>query len=346
MNQISLLNGQRIFVSGINVAWHNFGNDVGDESLDVAWFTGLLDGVACADGNAIRWWLFTNLSSSPTIDPITKLVNGLAASTIANIRTVLDLALARGVYVDLCLLSFDMIKLEKPGVDVSANLKVLQSDEGRTAFIQKALTPLVTAIGKHPAILCWEIFNEPEGMVKSLAGDWGNIADGVQMLDVQKMVNQACGAIHRAMPGVPVSNGSWAFIASSETIPGDCNYYSDKALIDAGGDVDGVLDFYMVHYYEWAGQVRSPFHIPASYWKLDKPIVIAEFPAKGLSEQVGVMTPAQAWQALYDGGYAGALAWCYTAHDGFGGLPEAAEGMRAVASHAKESMIFYTRSHA
>jgi hypothetical protein len=88
-----------------------------------------------------------------------------------------------------------------------------------------------------------------------------------------------------------------------------------------GGDPDGTLDFYMVHYYEWGGRAISPFHHHASYWGLDKPLVIGEFAAKGLSDSLGPVSPAHAFQRLYDSGYAGGMGWTYTAHDGFGGAP-------------------------
>ncbi|MBK9576197.1 MAG: cadherin-like domain-containing protein [Fibrobacterota bacterium] len=329
-DRVTLPFGQKVFVSGINVAWKGFGGDVGKYPVDTVWFAKMLQGVSDSGGNAVRWWLFTNCSNDPQIDSTTKLVKGIEPNTIANVRKVLDMAYARGISISLCLLSFDMMKTNQTGADVVANKKILQTDEGRKAFIDNAVVPLVKSIGKHPAILNWEIFNEPEGMVKSIAGDWGSIADGIEISHVQKMVNQAAGAIHRAMPGVPVSNGCWAFIAGSNTISGDRNYYSDSALKAVGGDNDGTLDFYMVHYYEWAGTERSPFHHPASYWGLDKPLVIGEFPAKGLSDKVGPMSPAQCWKYLFDNGYAGALGWTYTAHDGFGGLPEAGEGMRAL----------------
>jgi hypothetical protein len=332
-DRVTLPFGQKIFASGINVAWKQFGGDVGKYPVDTVWFAKMLQGVSDSGGNAIRWWLFTNVSNDPQIDSTTKLVTGLGSSTVANVRKVLDMAYARGVTISLCLLSFDMMKTNQ-GSDIEANKKILQTDEGRKAFLDNALVPLVTAIGRHPAILDWEIFNEPEGMVKSIAGDWGGIADGIEISHVQKMVNQAAGAIHRAVPGVLVSNGCWSFIAGSNTVPGNHNYYSDSALKAVGGDPDGALDFYMVHYYEWAGRTWSPFHHPASYWGLDKPLVIGEFPAKGISDSLadspGGLSPANAWKYLHDNGYAGALGWTYTAHDGFGGLPEAGQGMRAL----------------
>lgn len=276
-DRVTLPFGQKLFVSGINVAWNRFGGDVGSQPLDTAWFGKMLQGVADSGGNAVRWWLFTNCSNAPTFNPATRLVTGPGTATVANVRRMLDMAYARGMSVDLCLLSFDMMKYGQQGVDTAANKKMLLTEAGRKAFIDNAVIPLVKAIGHHPAILNWEIFNEPEGMVRSIAGDWGGMAPGIEMIHVQKMVNQAAGAIHRVVPGVLVSNGSWAFIASSNTVPGDRDYYSDSALVAAGGDPDGTLDFVMVHYYEWAGTKRSPFHHPASHWGLAKPLVIAEF---------------------------------------------------------------------
>jgi len=328
-DRVTLPFGQKVFVSGINVAWDRFAGDVGSEPLDTVWFGKMLKEVSDSGGNAVRWWLFTNCANAPTFDPATKLANGPGSATISNVRTLLDMAYRRGIVVSLCLLSFDMMKANQKS-DTLANQKLLLTAEGRKAFVDNALLPLVKAIGPHPAILAWEIFNEPEGMVKSIAGDWGGMtASGVvQISDVQRMVNQCAGAIHRAQPGVLVSNGSWSFIATSNTLPGQHNHYSDSALKAVGGDPDGTLDFYMVHYYEWGGRAISPFHHAASYWGLDKPVVIGEFPAKGLSDSLGPVSPAQAFQRLYDSGYAGAMGWTYTAHDGFGGAPENGQGTR------------------
>jgi hypothetical protein len=83
------------------------------------------------------------------------------------------------------------------------------------------------------------------------------------------------------------------------------NYYSDVRLIAVGGDLDGTLDFYTVHYYSWAGTALSPFHHPYSYWNLSKPLAIAEF---FMVDVFGVRYQ-DLYEKLYSGGYAGAMSW-------------------------------------
>lgn len=84
------------------------------------------------------------------------------------------------------------------------------------------------------------------------------------------------------------------------------NYYTDERLIAAGGDPDGTLDYYTVHYYEWAGTSLSPFHHPFSRWDLDKPLVVAEF---FLPDRTFGVAWDELYPNLYDMGYAGALGW-------------------------------------
>ncbi len=87
--------------------------------------------------------------------------------------------------------------------------------------------------------------------------------------------------------------------------PGRANYYRDDQLFAAGGDPLGVLDFYTVHYYDWAGPALSPFFHPFAHWALSKPLVVAEFL---LDDAYGIHYNAL-YQALYASGYAGALSW-------------------------------------
>jgi hypothetical protein len=142
------------------------------------------------------------------------------------------------------------------------------------------------------------------------------------MADIQRFVNQVAGAIHRAAPGALVTNGAWSFRSHSDRLAGpgrpDMNYYADARLIAAGGDPDGTLDFYTVHYYEWGGTALSPFHHPVAYWGLGaKPVVIAEFflgggagsGSDGNDNAVFGIAYTDLFETLYDGGYAGALGW-------------------------------------
>ena len=123
---------------------------------------------------------------------------------------------------------------------------------------------------------------------------------------IQKTVNWFAAAIHAADPNVLVTNGAVTFDYCS-TISGKTNYYSDSQLRTVGGKQGGILDFYEVHYYTSNGTSNSAFMHPASYWGLDKKLVMGEFAAAATDgvAQNDLMT------YLYSNGYNGGWAWAY-----------------------------------
>ena len=314
-----MYNGKKIFFSGTNLAWADYNSDVGDAPLDENAWRKAVEGTRAAGGNAIRWWLFNNMSQSPKIDPSTHLVSGIKENTVQNMKKALDIAAEYGVMVSMCLFSHNLMEPNQWGiyagekVDFTANKKLFE-DAGTVAFINKALAPVIRTLGNHPALMSWEIFNEPEGMTSECNG-WTK--EKMEMAKIQKFTNKVAAAIHKVNKDFLVSTGSVNIQYQK--------YWNDEALIAAGGESTGTLDFFQTHYYPYyQGDEVSPFVNTAAamqtkYGYDAKPMIIGEFPASGWSGTTYTASMAaktqisaeEAYQKAYDGGYAGALAWQY-----------------------------------
>ncbi len=337
----AVINGKKLFLSGMNIAWltsSSFGSDVGDTKLNISAFTNHVKNIRKSGGNAVRWWLHTDASHCPKINANGE-VTGLGSKTISNIREALDTAYAYGVVVDLCLFSFDMLvpgdgtgKAAYSDFNLANNQKFLTVPANIDTYLNKALKPLLDSVGNHPAILCWEVFNEPEGMLAS--ANWSHVTQKLPMADILRITNKIAGFVHRNSKKM-VSTG----IASYQYI----TEYSTAKLVAAGADADGYLDFYMAHYYpEWQDASLSPFEHPASFWNMDKPILIGEFPAKSWSASTTgpssgqplktTKTITEAFAHAYANGYAGAMSWAMSeqASSFFGDYSTTAPAMKAL----------------
>ena len=311
-----LYNGKKIFFSGTNLAWSDYNSDVGDSPLNENAWRKAVEGTRAAGGNAIRWWLFNNMSQSPTINETTHLVTGLKENTIANMKKALDIAEEYGVMVSMCLFSHNLMEPNQWGLyneklDIEANKKLF-TDEGTSAFINNVLIPVVKAIGNHNALMTWEVFNEPEGMTNV-----GWTTEKLEKATLQKFTNKIAAAIHTENPELLVSTGSVNIQYQ--------NWWNDSELIAAGGESNGTLDFFQTHYYPYyQADAVSPFvntaaQMQTTYGYDAKPMIIGEFPASGWAGPTYTasmaakteITTEQAYRNAFDGGYAGALAWQY-----------------------------------
>jgi Cellulase (glycosyl hydrolase family 5) len=285
------------FASGLNVAWVDFANDV--PNPNVATFQTIFQNTHAAGGRVVRWWFHTNGTVTPGYQA-NGMVQNLPQSHINGVKSILDTAHAAGVAINISLWSFDMLQANAGSTYVQ-NEALLTQDSVRQSYIDNYLTPLVTALKGYPGLYSYEIFNEPEGMTPS---GWATYR--VAESYIQRTVNWLAAAIHTADPSALVTNGSQVFQYCSN-VAGNSNYYSDSALKAAGGKANGTLDFYEVHYYESNGTANSCFLHPASYWGLDKKLVMGEFYAATTD---GVAQDST-YTYLYNNGYNGAWAWSY-----------------------------------
>jgi hypothetical protein len=311
-----VINGQPLFISGMNIAWDRFANDVGDQKISSS-FVNYFKQIKGSGGNAVRWWLHTDAQNDPKINSNGQ-VTGIGSYTIRNMQEVLDSAYAYGIVVSMCLFSFDLLQGDNKSSDVlSRNEKFLTVEGNLDTYITNALKPILAAVGNHPAIMCWEVFNEPEGMTSDVGG-WSTRK--IPMSHVLRFTAKIAAEVHRSTKKM-ASTGIHEF-GKMKT------YYSDAKLKQASGTNDALayLDFYMAHYYpEYVGTGESPFHHPASFWNMDRPVLIGEFPARSWGPGTGyegntgngavtgtAMTITAAYEYAYDNGYCGAMSWSMT----------------------------------
>jgi hypothetical protein len=213
-------NNQQLFLSGANLAWASgasFASDIGLGNTDTARFADVMLSMHNHGGNILRWWLHTNGTVSPEFDSSTNYVIGPGTHTISDLRKVLDIARQREIGMKLCLWSFDMLRSSGQGAlapaVLSRNMLLLNDTNYTRAYINNCLIPMVNSLKGHPAIIAWEIFNEPEGMSNEFG--WG-FTTHVPMSSIQRFVNMCAGAIHRTDPTALVTNGAWSFYALTD----------------------------------------------------------------------------------------------------------------------------------
>ena len=200
-------NKQQLFLSGANLAWVSYAQDIGPGLLDTVTFGNALLQMHDHGGNVVRWWLHTTGTGTPEFNDSGRVI-GPGTNAIANLRRALDIARQRNIGVVMSLWSFGMMDNTLGATVLNRNTLLLNDTNYTRSYINNALIPMVDSLKGHPAIVAWEIFNEPEGM--STEFGWTGY-NHVPMAKIQRFINLCAGAIHRADSTALITNGTVSF---------------------------------------------------------------------------------------------------------------------------------------
>lgn len=276
------------FFLGANLPWLHYGIDFGTSAwtpqgglantVEAAEIDAALAKLAASGIRAVRWFLFCDGRAGIDFAPHGR-PNGLDACVFRDIDAAMAAATRHGIRIMFVLLDFvwcDPARIVK-GVQLGGRSAVLQDPEARRALLDNVLRPVLKHYGAEPAILAWDIINEPE-WIRTLTSD--------QLYD---FIKEAVALVH-ANATQPVTVGSAG--ARWRT------FYEGLGL-----------DFYQVHWYD-ALTGQPALETPVSTLAFDRPVLLGEFPTLGSKRDMRAIL-----DTAHAAGYAGAFYWSALADD-------------------------------
>jgi hypothetical protein len=229
-------------------------------------------------------------------------VSGLDAVFFRDFDVLVDAAARANVWVMPVLLDFHWCDERRTVSDVplGGHADVIREPDKRRTFLD-VLERVLQQYGHHPAIVAWDIINEPEWVIPDLpdrdpAEALAVPVEPVPLADFQEFVRACADRVHRLTDDfVTVGSARRKWLKSWQGLG---------------------LDFYQFHWYEKFALSGEPFPWPhASELGLDRPVVIGEVPRHGTG-----ISPAAFIEAAQTQGYPALLFWSCRARDPFSGF--------------------------
>jgi hypothetical protein len=291
------------FLEGVNLPWLRYGGDFGASAWSPDGGIGRparqeelrrhLRELRGRGNLVVRWFLLCdgragirfNKAGTP-LGPDDRLFSDIDAA--------LEAAADAGVKLIFVLLDFLWFSqaVRRNGVQVGGHTAAIDRPYKQRLLRRRLLRPLLERYGRSPAILAWDIINEPEWATRGWGGESGGGA--VSFTAMRRFIKRVTRLIHRHTAHLATVG-----LANAAGLP----------LVGGCG-----LDVYQVHWYDRWESVAS-LDWPVLAMGLDRPLLLGEFPTKNSSR------PSEAIAAsARRSGYCGALAWSALATDRSSGI--------------------------
>jgi hypothetical protein len=312
--------GQRIWMNGVNTPWNNW-NDFGG-NYDASWWSSHFDALRNNKINSVRVWITCNGDVGINIDG-NGYVSGATQAHWDNLDSFFGIAQSKGIYIMATLISFDHFKSENANHQRWRSM--VNSNSNIDSYVNNYLSTFLSRYKNNPYLWSIDLINEPEWATNTESGvlSWDRMQS--YFARTSKYIHENSNVLVTVGLAMVKYNGTGAPGAQG-------NKVSDSALQAQVNSSNARLDFYSVHWYPW--QLKcfgSPFdESPADYGvATDKLNMVGEGPAKGIYDSAScgdnnqgslLYDMAQAYEAVYNKGWQGYLAWTSNGVDSFGSL--------------------------
>lgn len=273
------------FFHGANLPWVNYGCDFGannwqprggmareEQRRELRSCFGTLSD---ADIRVVRWFMLCDGRAGLRFED-----GGVAldAAVFPDVDAALHVAGEFGIRIMFVLFDFHWFHPARfvNDVQLGGRARYFRNPHLRRKLLENVVRPICARYANHPAIHSWDLFNEPEWILRRI-GTW-KLAGSCGLRTFQSFVHEATRIIHQET-NHPVTMG----LAKRSSL----NLFRNSAL-----------DFYQVHWYDkHTEEVGTPLEFHA-------PVILGEFPTSGSRLSVaGIL------QAARGAGFAGALGW-------------------------------------
>jgi hypothetical protein len=293
------VNGRPFFWAGVNYPWKT-GQDFGTggwghtgvseastyQEVDVDFANMAAQGV-----RVVKWRVFSDGRYCPKF-AADGTVTGLDDYFFKDLDAALEIATRHDLYLVLTLLSsgFWTADCRSGAVQLGGHAATLADPTKRHTLVQQGIVPLLQRASIVDRVIAFEIIAEPEWGVQELHTE-DDARIRLPLSVVRDFIGESVRAIHqhtRALTTV------------------ESNRYSNMQAWQGLH-----LDYYSFSWYDWL-EPYEPLATEAEAARLDRPVVLGEYPAGGSA----YYTLPEVLDLAYGMGYAGAFAWSYWGGDG------------------------------